>query len=264
MIPFMHVIIAHADCPDGFGAAYAAWKKFGDNARYLFLHPGDPLPDLKNEDVLIFDVSWPRATLEQLAREARSLVLLDHHKTAAADLAGLPFARFDQTHSGAILAWEYLHDTPPPVLLRYIEDRDLWNWALPNAREALAALDSYPKSFAVWDQLEISQLIEEGRVIVRYIDVNLDRLQVRAQVREFAGYRVPVLNSSMWASELGNRLAQGYPFAVIWYDDAEGTRVYSLRSTDAGLDVSEIARRFGGGGHRNAAGFRIPAGRPRP
>ncbi|WP_277343388.1 DHHA1 domain-containing protein [Pseudomonas viridiflava] len=33
-----------------------------------------------------------------------------------------------------------------------------------------------------------------------------------------------------------------------------------MRSTDEGLDVSEIAKLYGGGGHRNASGFRVPFG----
>ena len=135
----MHYVIYHADCPDGFGAAYAAWKCFGADATYHAARPGDPLPNLAGKDVLIADVSWPRAEMVRVAEEARSLVVLDHHKTAEADLRDLPFAHFDMERSGAVITWQHLHQSPPPELLRYIQDRDLWRWELPHAREVLAA-----------------------------------------------------------------------------------------------------------------------------
>ncbi len=251
-------VIYHADCPDGFGAAFAAWKRYGAGATYRPARPGDPLPDLAGQDVLIADVSWPRAEMLRLAAEARSLVVLDHHKTAEAELGGLPFAHFDMQRSGAIITWEYLHASPPPEILRYIQDRDLWRWELPNAREVLAALDSYPMDFEVWDRLEPAELVPEGRAIERYVDQQLRRLEVKARRRTLAGYRVPVINSPIWASDLGDRLGRDQPFAVIWSEDAEGNRVYSLRSREGGVDVGELARRFGGGGHTHAAGFRLP------
>ena len=52
-------------------------------------------------------------------------------------------------------------------------------------------------------------------------------------------------------------MAQGEPFAACYWD-TEGARVFSLRSADDGLDVSEIAKQYGGGGHVRAAGFSVP------
>src|SRR5262245_28032311 len=99
----MTYVIYHADCPDGFGAAYAAWKRYGNDATYHPARPGDPLPSLAGKDVLIADVSWPRAEMLRVAAEARSLVVLDHHKTAEAELSDLPFAHFDMGRSGAVI-----------------------------------------------------------------------------------------------------------------------------------------------------------------
>ena len=38
-------------------------------------------------------------------------------------------------------------------------------------------------------------------------------------------------------------------------EDRNGMRKVSLRATDRSVDVSRIAREFGGGGHPQAAGF---------
>ena len=58
-------------------------------------------------------------------------------------------------------------------------------------------------------------------------------------------------------SDAGHLMAQGEPFAACYWDTLDG-RVFSLRSTDEGLDVSAIASEYGGGGHAQAAGFKVP------
>lgn len=56
--------------------------------------------------------------------------------------------------------------------------------------------------------------------------------------------------------DLGNMLAEGEDFAAVFHEGADGWRHWSLRSKPGGADVSEIARAYGGGGHKHAAGFR--------
>lgn len=57
----------------------------------------------------------------------------------------------------------------------------------------------------------------------------------------------------------GRDEVDGARVAACYWDTPEG-RVFSLRSTDTGPDVSEIAKAYGGGGHAHAAGFRVPLG----
>lgn len=71
------------------------------------------------------------------------------------------------------------------------------------------------------------------------------------------GYKVKVANLPYtFSSDAGHELALGNPFGACYWDTPEG-RVFSLRSTDEGIDVSSIAASYGGGGHRNAAGFKL-------
>jgi len=79
---------------------------------------------------------------------------------------------------------------------------------------------------------------------------------------EIGGHCVPVANLPYTlVSDAGHLLAKGAPFAACYWDTPEG-RVFSLRSTDEGLDVSAIAKQYGGGGHIHASGFRVPYGHP--
>ena len=68
-----------------------------------------------------------------------------------------------------------------------------------------------------------------------------------------------VVNSSHWMSEIGARLAPDCDFAMIWYwdHDEKHTKV-SLRAFHEAVDVSEISKKFGGGGHKKSAGFQLP------
>ncbi len=209
------------------------------------------------------DFSYPRETLEAMARETAGLQVLDHHITAEKALAGLPFAYFDQKKSGAVLAWEWAHPEPAPWLLQYIQDKDLWHWALPASREINAALASYPYNFHVWDELRQVTLEAEGRAILRYENELVGKIAVEAALVSFHNETVPAVQSAVLTSQLGERLSAGYPFCVIWHD-RDGRRYYSLRSREDGADVAAIATSYGGGGHTHAAGFSVPLGPDSP
>lgn len=194
------IVIYHASCNDGAGAAYAAWTVLGETAEYVPAHYGNEPPDVTGKVVYVLDFSYPRDVLLDMNAKAKSLLVLDHHKTAEADLKGLDFAVFDMIELGAALNAEF--------------DRDL-------------------------DTLE-----KRAHTFMVYAD----------GVKRFG---LAVNAPAKYASELGNRLVKRSNTAglVYSYDGSRKEWQYSLRSTDEGLDVSSIAKRYCGGGHRNAAGF---------
>jgi len=220
-------------------------------------------------DVWVVDFSFPRDVTERLAGEARSFHLLDHHRSAAAELGDLPYCTFDMERSGAALAWDTLHPAEPrPWFVDYVQDRDLWRWALPRSRAVNAALVTQPHQLAAWDALldrSPEDLAARGEPIVEHEERLVQRILRHARTLIVDGHPVPAVNSPIFPSELGHALAlqgraQGAPFSVVYNDLADGSRAYSLRSLEGGADVSEVARRFGGGGHPRAAGFRLPPG----
>ncbi|MGH7640970.1 MAG: DHH family phosphoesterase [Candidatus Dormibacteria bacterium] len=252
------LIIYHGDCPDGFGAAFAAWKRFGDAADYVPVSHGEVPPRVKGRDVLIADFAYDRVTTERLAQSSARLLVLDHHRSAAAELAGLSYCVFDMERSGAVMTWQHLHQAPVPILLQYVEDRDLWRNALPGSEEVSAALRAQAFDFQTWDGLDVSQLRLEGRALLRYQRRLVERIAAHAQPVEILGTAVPTVNSSILQSELGDVLATGHPFAGVWWQGSGDVARWSLRSTKEGVDVSLVAARYGGGGHRTAAGFKGP------
>lgn len=263
----MSMCIYHGNCADGFAAAWVVRKALGD----IDFYPGkyqEPPPDVTGKDVVMVDFSYKRPVLLEMAEKANSILILDHHKTSAEDLIDLPknvTAKFDMTRSGAMLAWEHFFpgETPPPLLL-HIEDRDLWRFALKNTRQIQANVFSFPYAFPVWDTLmatDPAALATEGEAIERkhFKDIR-ELLGVVTRYMVIGGYRVPVANLPYTlSSDAGHELAKGRPFAACYWDTPEG-RVFSLRSSADGVDVAEVAKQYGGGGHRNAAGFRVSFG----
>lgn len=261
--------IYHANCADGFMSATILGDALGfDNIDF---YPGvhqRPPPDVAGRDVIIVDFSYKRDVLLQMAKVAHHITVLDHHKSAAEDLVNPPpnvSATFDMERSGAMMAWDYCHpDTPAPPLVAHVQDRDLWRFELEGTREIQTALFSYPYDFKVWQAMlhdpNITKVLaSDGAALVRKHNKDIKEL-IAAAVDEVCilGYKVPLLNAPyFFSSEAGHILCEGHPFAACYYIAADGVN-FSLRSNEQGMDVSAIASSFGGGGHAQAAGFRVP------
>jgi uncharacterized protein len=286
--------IYHKNCADGFGAAWSVRAALGeDSVEFFGARYGDEPPDVNGRKVVIVDFSYKRDVLEEMARTAEFILILDHHKSAEKDLdtfrinesspgslkwvdvpgimndmraIGSPpiLALFDMNRSGAGLAWDVFHDDPRPNLLNHIEDRDLWRFSLKNTKAIQACLFSYPFDFDVWDKLmdvPMNVMAEEGRGIERkHMKDVRELIASQAYMAEIDGHRVPVLNAPhLFTSEAGNLMSENAPFAACYWD-TEKSRVFSLRSREDGMDVSVIASKYGGGGHVHAAHFRLPRG----
>jgi len=268
-----NLCIYHGNCPDGFGAAWAVYHALGEDVEfYKGMHQQSP-PDVTGLNVYLVDFSYKKPVLEDMLKQAASITILDHHISAQEDLADLLSSGkigglFDMYKSGAILAWEWFHpDTPAPKLLRHIQDRDLWQFKLDGTRQITMGLASYPYDFVLWTKLmlgssdELESLKRDGEALQRKLHIDIELL-IDSGVRRMVigGYDVPVLNApAAYVSEAGNILAKGEPFAACYWDHANG-RSFSLRASDTGVDVSEVAKQYGGGGHVQASGFTVDTG----
>lgn len=276
MNPDRPLILFHANCPDGFCAAWVASQAFGDNADYVPVQYGQVPPDVTGKAVFILDFSYKRDVLLAMAEQAKGILVLDHHKTAQEDLCksgsvecDYAFAsnvqvRFDMTKSGGRLTWEYFnYRKKSPWLVDYTEDRDLWLWKLPQSKEISAFLASVPKTFAAWNDLDQTyqgfgswqSYVSQGGAIIRFQDQLVEAICATSQVVVMDGYPVLAANTSVLFSEVAGKLAEKGPFGAAWFIRSDGKRQWSLRSRGDGIDVSEIAKIHGGGGHRNAAGY---------
>ena len=254
------VCIYHKHCNDGFAAALAVYLKH-PYAEFTPMQYGEHAPHFVGKDVIVVDFSFKRQEVLDLKERANSLIIIDHHKSSQKELSGLPYCIFDMERSGCVLAWQHYHPGKAlPELFRYIQDRDLWLFELPETEAVCAALALIPSELALWEPLindeQLAMLIERGSIIREYQKICVARSIKKAVVQKFLGYTVPVINCTHLISEVGNVLCKEYPFAVMYFDERD-RRVFSLRSDEGGIDVSVIAAHNGGGGHRHAAAFSV-------
>jgi hypothetical protein len=266
----------HAGCPDGLGAAWAVWRAWGPDARYL-PRGHDDVTDAsahEGQQVVFVDIAPGSVELRALGEHAAKLIVLDHHVTARERfendlgvqnaLAGRGHhIHFDLSHSGAMLAWNYFHpDEPAPDLLRYVEDQDLWAWKLPASEEVNAALASYPRDFETWEELAarpIAELAAEGAPILRANRIEIDRTLQAAHPVALGSRRAEAVNTGQHRSRIGHELAQRAAFKLPWgvVYRVTGQRVDISLYSIGDLDVAKVAESYGGGGHANAAGFSV-------
>ena len=260
------VVIYHAGCLDGIAAAYAAYVKFGHSAEYIpFNYRMVPnLAVLKGKEIYVVDFSFKRDVYLELLEVADSVTVLDHHKTAHEEIGDL--VTIDQSKSGAVLAWEYFHpESPLPELFLLVQDRDLWQWQYATTDAFTSYMFLKPltlENFEAAMTTPLTDMISKGQVILDYNNNELARASKSIRSINLLGYIIPVANvPASLTSKLGNQMALGKPFSLS-YSDNRDVRSFSLRSTDEGLDVSTIAKVYGGGGHRNAAAFSLPLDSP--
>ena len=259
------LILYHADCDDGFGAAYAAWLALGDAATYQPIHHDDAVSVelLTGRHVYILDFSFSPAIIAEMAAVATQITLLDHHKSAAEQWQGVaPAANvsttFDMDRSGAQMSWDHFHPgIPRPRLIEHVADRDLWRFVLPDTRAFCAGLSLYPKTFEEWQALDVDTVIAQGRIIAAHQQHQI-RWTAQGDLRQVTllGHNGLAANVISNTSEVGHEIAlRSGTFALLF--SIKGDQVVcSLRSI-APFDVSVIAQHYGGGGHAQAAGFRM-------
>ena len=260
----VNCVIYHADCTDGFGSAYSAWKLLGNRAEYYACKHGSVPPDVNGKNVVILDFSFDNATTKRMIEDANELLVIDHHKSAVVELHDISNTIFDMNKSGATLAWEFFHPgKEAPKFIMYITDRDLWRWELPYSKEFSAAFDMVPYDFEEFEKFEddsvFDDAVKRGSYILAYSKTVIKKVCDKAASRKIGGKDVLVVNSSHWMSEIGARLAPDCDIAMIWYYDHNDKIIkVSLRAFHDKIDVSEVSKKYGGGGHKKAAGFTLP------
>ncbi len=271
------VVLYHGKCPDGFGAAFAAWKKFGDAADYVPVDHGDPPPEgLDGREVYIVDFCYETAEhMAQLIKSTKRLVVLDHHKSDRAFVESVPEHVYDQNRSGASISWTYFNpDIPMPRLIHHLEDGDLYRYALSDTRNIFSYLLVLPFTFEAWsefareleDTAARSELLKKAAAYTEFFNALANMSAERAKKVRFEGHEVlftATHPAQTMRSYVGNLLYKKMPpFSIVVTAHPNGFGV-SLRG-DGSVDVSEIAARYGGGGHPGSAGFFVPNGEKMP
>ena len=289
------LVIYHANCPDGYMAAFVASLALSGEVEYLAAEYRDPIPDLTDLTVYILDFSYEPDALRAASAAASSVLLLDHHESAmvqwlppshdrgealrnfySCEQGGKLDVRFDLERSGAGLALQYfepgVRESLEPgtfsllaSLVRAVEDRDLWRFKLLHTRALCAAISLVDKNFTAYKRMLyghgdiLSQMSAQGETVLRLNELRCKEIAASARTVRFEGSEVPLVNcNKAFASDVGHLLSKHNPYSVS-YEIRGETATVSLRGNPDSPPISPIAVKYGGGGHPRAAGFKIPA-----
>lgn len=265
------VCLYHNDA-DGRASAAIVRRALGSETRLCEMNYGDPVPwqlIAQAGRVIVTDFSLPKSDMQALSRD-RQLIWIDHHKSAIDQLsdiaATLPGIR-DTSEAACVLTWNFFFpEQTVPKAIMLIGDRDIWRWSLPDTgpfSEGLFQQNSHPDNDQIWGPLLdddthiLNHLIEGGKVLVEARWNSIRRMVSRYGFEvKFEGYRTMAINNR-GSGEMGQFIRElGFQIAYCYVDlrqNGDLMTVVTLYSDS--VDVSEIATKFGGGGHPGAAGF---------
>ncbi len=306
------VVVYHGNCPDGscgaacFGLAALGGKNASRPITYIAAQPGRVPVVPPGQVVLMIDITFPEAAMAKIVDEAAAICVLDHHKTGETNLAGLDRSLYvlDHTRSAARIAWDWLCSADPSMserlvelVVRLVEDRDLWRNEMPESVHLSCYLGQYlwlaDESAAAAGTAEsadpltgapadvnalaklllsstlLSQALFEGSVLSAYKKRESAAAARKARLmfvrvdgqRSDSGpgyYIAAVVNATGDKSEIGNRMLDDpVPDFAAVSTMSGGKTTFSLRSADGRADVAAVAEAFGGGGHVCAAGCQV-------
>jgi len=285
------IVIYHANCMDGFGAAWAfhtlVLYAYKDGVEYFPCSYGQTPPiadtDYSQAHLFILDFSFPRKILEEYCKIFLQVHLYDHHKTAIEalrDWQDKPLNLrlvLDSEHSGAMITWRelapYEKQTPSQLIL-YIEDRDLWQFKLWKSKEVnayIALQDKTFENYTLADKVITKEPIfvsEAGSLLMKQHQKICEEIADEARpcsIQDSSGsiHQGLVSNcTGQFASEVGNILAKrSGTFGATYFQSASGDTKWSLRSI-GDFDTTPLSKTYGGGGHKNASGFVLSAPSP--
>jgi len=278
------LVIYHSADFDGLFCREIARKHFGDSAEYLGWNHGDPVPtpDIlpADREVYMLDIS-----IDGLMGHPR-LIWIDHHKSAMEKFpSDIPGYRIDGV-AACRLAWQWFlgpalngQDLPSkqeyidrkmsePWAVRLAGEYDIWDRRDPDADLFQHGLRSRELTPNLWDELlcdgggYVGALLRSGEFIqYNSTQQNASIIQAYGFTLQFEGLTFLACNHARFNSHLFTAGVRPEHDALLGFnfDGSKGDWRISLyhASGREHIDLSLIATKYGGGGHRGACGFRV-------
>lgn len=241
---------------DGVGSSYYEID-YNDEFPFSIIQPG--------EQVAIVDFSLQKpGEFEKLLAITDNVIWIDHHKTAIEKHGNLNILGIRQDGVAAcVLAWQYFFpDKDVPYVVELLGDYDIWAFEYGEKTSMLQAgirLHNTSPESENWDtwlgaSYRANDLIRDGETALLYRNNYYRDLVKRLSFfAEFEGYRIVACNAALVNSQLFDSIHGDYDLMMPFYFDGNQWTVSIY--TKKNIDCSELAKKYGGGGHKKAAGF---------
>ena len=312
-------IVYHANCNDGLAAAMVATDELNKNNSikdpikidyFEFNYNDCPISFINKakekeyDKIYILDFSFDVPDLKLICQCAKGdVVLIDHHEGAIDKLKQFLESNdrpsnlkdiLNVEYSGAILTWMYFNQNwvydNVPLFLKYINDRDLWQWKLPLSREFSAGINTLDRTITEWMEYyvlsvhsehrddavndPIKQIISFGTPLIKFQDNMIDyciknnTIETMLTVEDNGIVLMPtprgctpikMVNAPkpIGSDVCSKLLKSGYKVAIYYEVSEKGVKVGVRSSKDSGFNCNTFCQYFNGGGHENSAGFRV-------
>ena len=225
----------------------------------------------RNDTVILVDISLqPFSDMEKLSNMC-SLYWIDHHISAINEYEKSKNFRpadvsLNTEYAACELTWKYFNKTSIPYYVTLLGQFDIWNHSNPDTlffQYGLSQYNTNPDNQILWEKLKLKQflteIINEGRHIKKYVDKeNIKYLKNAGFETEFSGYKCYAVNKLFCGSLIFDSLKnkEDYDIFIIFgYNNFKWS--ISLYSEKDNIDVSKLAKKYGGGGHKGASGFQL-------
>lgn len=268
-------VFYHKD-PDGMAAAAVVYKYIKENNPSLKIeciginyNMEFPLASIKKDELVYivdFSISDP-ADFDKLMLITTNIIWIDHHKTSIEKYIDyeIPGLQVDGT-SGCELTWQWCFPGKPvPYVIGLIGDYDLWKFIYGedtkvfNVATRLYDIRPYADIWEKWLDSDYfpEEELRDGRIAINYRD-NYYASVARswAYLTEIEGHSAIACNAASVSSQLFDTLKIDCDVLITYVFDGKKYSV-SLYAKNPDVDVSEIAKIYGGGGHKGASGFII-------
>jgi oligoribonuclease NrnB/cAMP/cGMP phosphodiesterase (DHH superfamily) len=270
-------LITHRGCVDGFSSLFVLYLAgMIDRNTVLFtdVPSAKRVPDLRGKTLICADIAYQPWIIEELLERFERVVFLDHHVTIKSEIAQIKNDRlevvYDVNACGAVITWRWCFGDKVrlPTFLKYVNDNDLGHWLLRYTRAFTTAfemeMDMVPdikhlkEMKRLLEPAYLKDMVKRGELYYRYRERIILSYLPYSNERKWGPYNVSFVNvAGKLASEIATRIAKENPkldFSIAYNLNLTSNKwVYSLRSKT--IDVGEIAKKRGGGGHRLAAAF---------
>lgn len=275
------ILIYYHDDNDGCCAAAVAGNQYDKNEfamKFVAINYGKEswTEEEIAKAVKVWLVDFASDKMEEFVKACGSkLIWIDHHKTAMEKFPDLwnstsiPGIRSVEK-AACVLTWEYTHPeyVLPPAAVAYIGDKDIWKFEYDETKAFSAGFSLMVKTpdDTIWDVLlgseyedALKNMLSIGKLLLEAQNYKIKKAFERGVDCIFHNLKARLVNTTGNISELGEFIYKKpeYDIAIMW-QAVEDMVVFSLRSDSENPDspdCAEIAQQYGGGGHRNAAGF---------
>jgi len=233
---------------------------------------------IKNKEAVYFLDFHPHEYDYDILRPNTNMTIIDHHKTTGPDIEHWdkifgfepnPNNIIDESACGALLVWNHFFriSEEVPDFVALVDDWDRWVHKLPDTKFFNAGSLVYDTSpfGEFWQSLfddyvtgrhpfdrYLDSVIEDGELILKYTDVRSKELisSIGFMV-DFEGYNCYCLNQA----QCNSTWFETAPDCDVWIPFSFNGETWSVSLYSTTVDVSVIAKKYGGGGHMKAAGF---------